>query len=136
VDPETGEIKLLSFTTAHDIAQIINPVGHQGQINGGVMQGIGYALMEELIVEDGRVTNLSFGDYKVPTINDIPVLNTVLLASEDGFAPYNVKGIGEHPTIPVAPAIANAVQDACGIRIRDLPITAEKIYKALQEKRG
>jgi CO/xanthine dehydrogenase Mo-binding subunit len=136
VDPETGEVKLLSFTTAHDIAKIINPVGHQGQINGGVMQGIGYALMEELIVEDGRVTNLSFGDYKVPTINDIPVLNTVLLASEDGFAPYNVKGIGEHPTIPVAPAIANAVEDACGVRIRELPITAEKIYKALQEKQG
>jgi CO/xanthine dehydrogenase Mo-binding subunit len=135
VDPDTGEVKLLDFTTAHDIAHIINPVGHQGQINGGVMQGIGYAMMEELIVEDGHVTNLSFGDYKVPTIRDIPHLNTVLLPSDDGVGPYNVKGIGEHPTIPVAAAIANAVEDAIGVRIRDLPITAEKVYKALQEKK-
>ena len=136
VDPDTGEVDLLSFTTAHDIGHIINPVGHQGQINGGFMQGMGYALMEELIVDEGRVTNLSFGDYKIPTIRDIPNLNTVLLPSDDGQGPYQVKGIGEHPTIPVAAAIANAVEDAIGVRIRDLPITAEKVYRALKEKQG
>ena len=72
VDPETGQVKLLRLSTAHDVGQIVNPIGHQGQVNGGAMQGIGYALMEELQVEDGRVTTLSFGDYKIPTINDLP----------------------------------------------------------------
>ena len=81
VDPETGQVKLLGLTTAHDVGQIINPIGHQGQINGAIMQGIGYALMEELKVEDGRVISLSFGDYKMPTVRDIPPLKTVLLAS-------------------------------------------------------
>ena len=95
------------------------------------MQGLGYALMEELHVEDGRVTTLSFGDYKMPTMRDIPQLTTVLVESTDGVGPYHIKGIGESPLTPVAPAIANAVADAIGVRIRDLPLTAEKIYSAL-----
>ena len=98
------------------------------------MQGIGYALMEELQVEDGRVTNLSFGDYKLPTMGDTPPLTTVLVESAHGVGPYHIKGIGESPLTPVAPAIANAVADAVGIRLRDLPITAEKVYRALQEQ--
>jgi CO/xanthine dehydrogenase Mo-binding subunit len=136
VDPETGEVKLLNFTTAHDVGRIINPIGHQGQINGGVMQGIGYALMEELRVEDGRVTSLSMGDYKVPTMRDIPPMKTVLVEAEQGVGPYNIKGIGETPIGPVAPAIANAVADATGARIRTLPITAEKVYEALRRIEG
>jgi xanthine dehydrogenase molybdenum-binding subunit len=132
VDPETGEVKLLRFTTAHDVGQIVNPIGHQGQIDGAVMQGIGYALMEELQVEDGRVTNLSFGDYKLPTMRDAPPLTTVLEESAHGVGPYQIKGIGESPLTPVAPAIANAVADAIGVRIRDLPITAEKVYRTLK----
>jgi len=135
-DPETGEVKLLSFTTAHDVGTIVNPIGHQGQINGSVVTGIGYALTEELKVEDGRVTTLSFGDYKLPRIRDIPPLQTVLLESQIGEGPYNIRGIGESPVTPVAPAIANAVADACGARVRDLPVTAEKVYRALREKGG
>jgi CO/xanthine dehydrogenase Mo-binding subunit len=104
---------------------------HQGQIEGAVMQGIGYALSEELVVDEGRVTTVSFGDYKIPTVQDIPVLHTVLLASESGPGPYNARGIGENPSGPVAPAIANAVADAVGVRIKALPITAEKVYRAL-----
>ena len=134
VDPETGEVKLLSFTTAHDIAQIINPVMHQGQINGGLVQGIGYAFMEELLVEDGRVTTLSFGDYKIPTSRDIPELRTVLIPTEGGLGPYQIKGIGETPNTPTAAAIANAIEDAIGVRIRDLPITSEKVYNALKNR--
>jgi CO/xanthine dehydrogenase Mo-binding subunit len=130
VDPETGEVKLLNFTTVHDTGQIINPLGHQGQINGGLVQGIGYALMEELRVEDGRVTTLSFGDYKIPTMRDIPPLKTVILGSDSGVGPYHIKGIGETPNTPTAAAIANAVEAACGVRIRDLPITSEKVYRA------
>jgi CO/xanthine dehydrogenase Mo-binding subunit len=132
VDPETGQAQLLKLVTAHDVGQVLNSIGHQGQINGAVIQGIGFALMEELVVEDGRVTNGSFGDYKIPTTADIPELTTVLLeASEQGSGPYRVKGIGEIPMVPVAAAIANAIEDACGARIRTLPITAEKIYRAL-----
>jgi CO/xanthine dehydrogenase Mo-binding subunit len=134
VDPETGEVKLLRFTSAHDVAQIVNPIGHQGQINGGIVQGIGYGLMEELRVEDGHVTTLSFGDYKVPTSADIPPLETVLLQAPAGIGPYQIKGIGETPNTPTAAAIANAVEDACGVRIRDLPITSEKVYRALKNQ--
>jgi putative selenate reductase molybdopterin-binding subunit len=132
VDPETGEVKLLKFTTGHDVGTILNETGHQGQINGGVMQGIGLALMEELKLEDGRVTNASLGDYKVPTILDIPPLQTVLVRGDRGNGPYNVKGIGELPIVPVSPAVMNAIEDAIGVRIRSLPATAEKVYTALR----
>jgi len=124
---------LQRFTTAHDTGTILNPIGHQGQIEGGLVQGIGYGLMEELRVEDGRVITTHFGDYKIPTIKDVPNLRTVILEGETGVGPYNIKGIGENPISPVAPAIANAIEDAVGVRIRDLPVTAEKIYKALRE---
>ena len=133
VDRETGEVTLLRLTTAHDVGRVINPIGHQGQINGGVMQGIGYALSEDLRVEDGRVLASTLGDYKAPNVMDIPELQTVLLESESGTGPYHTKGIGENPIGPVAPAIANAVEDAVGVRIRDLPITAEKVLRALRE---
>lgn len=136
VDPETGEVKLLRLTTAHDVGRIVNPIGHQGQVNGGAMQGIGYALMEELQIEDGHVTTLTFGDYKIPTMKDIPELCTVLVESDIGVGPYNVKSIGENPTIPVAPAVANAVEDAIGVRVKDLPITAEKVYRILKSRNG
>ncbi len=136
IDPDTGQVHLTNFVSAHDVGTILQPVEHQGQINGGVMQGIGFALMEEMIVEDGRVTNLSFGDYKIPTIRDIPPMKTVLVPATEGYGPYNVKGIGELPHVPVAAAIANAVADALGTRIGDLPITPEKVYKVLKAKQS
>ncbi len=136
VDRETGQVTLLRFTSAHDVGRVLNPLGHQGQIEGGVVQGVGYALMEELRSEEGRVTSTSFGEYKVPTVRDVPELKTVLLESESGVGPYHIKGIGENPISPVAPAIANAVEDAVGVRIRDLPITAEKVYRALHPGRA
>jgi CO/xanthine dehydrogenase Mo-binding subunit len=132
VDPDTGQVEVLKFTTAHDSGVVLNPIGYQGQVNGGFQHGLGYALMEEVVVEHGRVVTLSFGDYKMPTVNDMPPLTTVVLESDQGEGPYNIRGIGEAPCIPVAPAVANAVQDACGVRIRNLPVTAEKIYSALQ----
>lgn len=134
VDPETGQVRLLKLTTAHDVGTIMNPVGHQGQINGGLMMGVGYALMEEMKSEDGRITTLSFGDYKMPTIADAPNLQTVLLQSNNGVGPYSVKGIGENSKPPVAPAIANAIHDAIGIRIKNLPITAEKVHYAIKKR--
>ena len=135
VDPETGHVKLLTLTTAHDTGRIINPLGHQGQINGGVMMGIGYGMIEELKHDNGRVTTLSFADYKIPNITDIPSLNTVILEPEGkGVGPFNIKAIGETPNAPTAPAIANAVADAIGVRVRDLPVTAEKVYDALRAR--
>ena len=96
-----------------------------------MVQGIGYGLTEEREVYEGRVASVHFGDYKIPNVKDIPELKTVVLVSESGPGPYNARGIGENPIGPVAPAIANAVEDAVGVRIRDLPITAEKVYRTL-----
>ena len=98
-----------------------------------MIQGLGYALMEELELEDGHISNLSFGDYKIPTAADIPTMETVLIQGDVGPAPYESKGIGESSNIPVAGAIANAVFDAVGVRITDLPVTADKVLSKLQE---
>ena len=136
VDPETGEITVNRFITAHDIGAILNPLNHQGQVEGGMMQGLGYALMEELVLEDGHISTLSFGDYKIPTSADVPVLETVLIEGDAGPAPYESKGIGESSNIPVAGAIANAVFDAVGVRITDLPVTADKVLAGLRGNRA
>ena len=135
VDPETGRVDLLRLTTAHDTGRIVNPQGHQGQINGGAVQGIGYGMMEELHSEDGRISDLSFADYKIPNIADVPELQTVLLEPGSGFGPLNVKSIGETSNGPTAAAIANAVADATGVRVHDLPVTAERVYRALRGQR-
>jgi len=134
VDPETGQVDVKKITTIHDVGTVLNPMAHQGQIDGGTIMGLGYATMEEMLVEDGRVNTLSMGDYKVPTIRDIPELVTVLLEPTPGPAPFKSKGIGESANIPTAGAIANAVYDAIGVPITDLPITAEKVLAALKEK--
>jgi xanthine dehydrogenase molybdenum-binding subunit len=131
VDPETGQVRLLRLTTAHDVGAVLNPLDHQAQIDGAVIQGVGFAMTEELGVEDGRVSTVTFGDYKIPGIADIPRLDTVLLESDFGSGPYHARGIGENPSGCVAPAIANAVADAVGARIHSLPITAEKVYHAV-----
>jgi CO/xanthine dehydrogenase Mo-binding subunit len=132
IDVETGEVSLVRFTTAHDVGEILNPIAHQGQIEGGLMQGIGQALMEELLYADGRIVTRSLGDYKMPAAPDIPELTTVLVRSESGGpGPYGGKAIGEQSISSVAPAIHNAVLDAIGVSIPDLPITAEKVYRAL-----
>jgi CO/xanthine dehydrogenase Mo-binding subunit len=137
VDPDTGQITILKFVSAHDAGTIINPVGHQGQIDGGLIQGMGLALIEEMKTSDGRVETLNLGDYKLPNIKDIPPLTTVILQEKSGPGPYQAKSIGEGSISPVSPAIANAVFDACGARITDLPITAEKVFFALKgEKAG
>ena len=136
VDPETGRVSLLRLTTAHDTGRILNPQGHQGQINGAAVQGVGYGLMEEMLTENGRVSTLSFADYKVPTAADIPELRTVVIESETGIGPLGIKGIAENASTPAAAAIANAVEDACGVRVRQLPITAERVYRALRGQAG
>jgi CO/xanthine dehydrogenase Mo-binding subunit len=134
VDDETGAVTLKHFTTAHDVGTILNPISHQGQIEGGVMQGMGQALMEELQYNEGQVTNLSLGEYKLPTMRDIPALHTVHVQSAGGPSPYGGKAIGEQPVSSVAPAIVNAVLDATDISLKELPITSEKVFQALQQR--
>ncbi|MFQ6019835.1 MAG: xanthine dehydrogenase family protein molybdopterin-binding subunit [Dehalococcoidia bacterium] len=131
VEQETGRIRLHRFVTAHDVGTIINPITHQGQIDGGVVMGLGQALMEELVMEGGQVTNASLGDYKLPTAVDIPELKTVLVRSGGGLAPFEAKAIGEFANNSPPAAVANAVADAVGVRLFELPVTAEKVYHAL-----
>ncbi|OGQ50769.1 MAG: hypothetical protein A3I10_06675 [Deltaproteobacteria bacterium RIFCSPLOWO2_02_FULL_57_26] len=135
VDPETGQVKLHRFITAHDVGTIINPIGHQGQIDGGAVMAIGAALMEEITVENGQVTTPHLGDYKLPSIADIPRLKTVLVHSDSGPGPYEAKAIGEMANVSPPAAIANAVADAVGVRLFELPITSEKVYNALRDRR-
>jgi CO/xanthine dehydrogenase Mo-binding subunit len=135
VDRETGVVRVRRIVSAHDVGTIINPIGHQGQIDGSTVMGFGQGIMEELVIENGRITNNNLGDYKLPTAKDIPELTTVLLESPGGVGPMNAKPIGEFANNCPPAAIANAVADAVGVRLFDLPITAEKIYEALAEKR-
>ena len=137
VDSETGQVTLQRLVTAQDVGTIINELGHQGQINGAIVQGVGYALMEELLVENGRVTTPNFADYKIPTVQDIPELITVNVPDYgDALGPFHAKSIGEIPTIPTAGAIANAVADAIGAPVVELPLTAERVLRALSAKGG
>lgn len=131
VDPTTGQVRLERLITAHDVGTIINPVTHQGQIDGGAVTGIGLALTEELSMEEGRITTQHLGDYKLPTMADLPVLETVLVPSP-GIGPHAAGAIGELANNATPAAIANAVADAVGARLYELPITAERVYDALR----
>jgi CO/xanthine dehydrogenase Mo-binding subunit len=134
VDSETGQVRILRIVSAHDVATILNPVTHQGQIEGGMIQGLGFSLMEDLKDEDGKIVPLTLGDYKMPNVKDIPPHQTIFVKDTWGPAPFHSKAIGEHSTSPTAAAIANAIYDATGVQIRETPITAEKVYRALQTK--
>jgi len=134
VDKETGQVKILNYIAAHDVGKAINPLLLEGQIYGGGLQGIGYALGEKMIYEKGYLKNGNFLDYKVPTVKDVPPVQAVIVESNEQDGPFGAKGIGEPGLVPTAPAIANAIYDAVGVRIKDLPITPEKVLKALKEK--
>jgi len=135
VDPETGQVTLRQMVSAHTTGKVINPLMHQGQIDGGVVFGLGYALTEEVQFDGGKILTTNFGEFKIPSIVDIPPLKTAVMESvPSGPGPYNSLAIGEVANVPVAAAVANAVHDACGARIMGLPITAEKVYAALKGK--
>jgi len=135
VDDETGEVRVTKLTTAHNTGAILNPLTHQGQIDGAVMMGFGYGLVENIgYDESGKVLATNLGEYKIPNIKDIPPLETTILQSDFGSGPYNSMSIGETALIPTAAAVANAVADAVGVRITSLPITAEKVLKALKQR--
>lgn len=131
VDRETGAFRLLDVLFVVDVGTIVNPIAHQGQIDGGFVYGLGNAIMEELPVEDGKVGTLSLADYKLPTIADVPPLRTVHVESAHAGGPFGAKMAGELSNTGIAPAIANAIANAAGVRVHALPITAERIYTAL-----
>jgi CO/xanthine dehydrogenase Mo-binding subunit len=136
VDVETGKVRVINIVAAHDVGRAINPLLIEGQIEGGIAMGLGYALLEKLQWERGRTLNPSFCTYKIVNSTETPPIQTLLVETIDPDGPFGAKGIGELSTIPTAPAIANAIHNAIGIRIKDLPITPDKILKALKEKQG
>lgn len=134
VDTETGAIEVRRITSTHDVGTIINPISHQGQIDGRIMQGIGAALIEGLQYDGGQVINANLGDYKLPSMGDVPEIETVLVKDEKpGPTPYGGKAIGEQAISGVAPAIHNAILDATGHSMARLPITAEAMWEKLRE---
>ncbi|WP_413876000.1 xanthine dehydrogenase family protein molybdopterin-binding subunit [Albidovulum sp.] len=136
VDTETGEVTVLKSIAAHDVGQCINRAAVDGQIHGGTQNGLGYALSEEMLYKEGRLVTPSFSEYLTPTSMDMPNVETIILESRSGLGPFGSKGIGEPSMTPVAPAVANAIADAIGVRIFEMPITPERVWRALQEARA
>lgn len=134
VDTVTGEVQVLGIWASHDVGRAINPRGVEGQIEGGVVQGLGQALMEDYQLEDGHTKTHGFAKYILPTSLDIPEINTVIVEDPDPKSPLGAKGIGEPALVPTAPAIMNAIYDAVGVRITSLPATPEKVLAALEAK--
>ncbi len=133
VDTETGMVKVLRIVAAHDVGKAINPAFVEGQIYGGIGFGLGQAMMENMVTKDGRVLNPNLTDYLIPTAEDMPEIKPILVEENEPSGPFGAKMIGEPPNLPTAPAIINAIYNAVGVRIMDLPVTPEKILKALKE---
>jgi CO/xanthine dehydrogenase Mo-binding subunit len=136
VDDDTGEVQVLGVWAAHDVGRVVNPQQVEGQIEGAVVMAVGHALMEDYIQHAGQTTTPGFAKYILPTALDIPQITSVLIDEPDPKTPLGVKGIGEPAITPTAPAIINAIYDAVGVRITQLPATPERVMNALQEKRA
>jgi len=134
VDDETGKVEVIEVVACNDSGKIVNPVLAEGQIQGGTAMGIGYALMEEIQIDRGEIKNANFSDYIIPTSLDVPSIRTIFVEEEEESGPYGAKGLGETAMIPTAPAIINAIYDAVGVRIHELPATCEKVLKAIKNK--
>ena len=132
VDLELGAVRLTRITAAHDVGRAINPLLIEGQVEGGVAQGIGLALMEDYV--PGRSENLH--DYLIPTAGDVPEIETILVEEPSSAGPYGAKGLGEHALIPTAPAILNAIRDATGAVIEKLPATPDRVLAAMKTGPG
>jgi xanthine dehydrogenase molybdenum-binding subunit len=133
VDLDTGVVRVVRITAAHDVGRVINRLGIEGQVEGGIAQGMGYCLSEELKLDAGHVLNPTFTDYKLMTTTDLPDMDISLVETRDPAGPYGAKGIGESPLIPVAAAVANAVYHATGVRITELPLSPERVLTKLHE---
>jgi CO/xanthine dehydrogenase Mo-binding subunit len=136
VDLETGAVTLHSYVTVVDVGKAINPVQAEGQDEGATIQGMGNTLFESLEYDNGQPLNANLVDYRVPRFTDLPEhFASVLVENHDGPGPYGAKGMGESGIVSIAPAVGNALFDATGLRIRDLPLTPERVWRALQESK-
>jgi len=134
VDPETGEVRVLDYVAAQDVGRAINPAEVEGQIHGGVVQGIGWALLEGMVYgEDGQLLTSTLMDYALPYSQDAPTITTLLVEVPSALGPFGAKGVGEPPVVPVAAAIANAIRDAAGVRMTQIPMTPERVFASLRE---
>ena len=136
VDPEAGQVTILNYVSVADCGTVVNPIAAEGQQEGAIAQGLGYALTERILVEDGRPLNPNFSDYKIPCTLDMPPLKIAFADSYEPSGPFGAKGLGELGLDPTAAVLANAIYDACGVRITNLPISADKIYRALKDREG
>jgi CO/xanthine dehydrogenase Mo-binding subunit len=133
VDPETGEVRVLDYVAVQDVGFAINPAEVEGQIYGGVTQGIGWALFEGLIYdENGQALTSTLMDYALPLSKDVPHITPILVEIPSALGPFGAKGVGEPPVVPVGATIANAIFDAVGVHVRQLPITPERLFEAMQ----
>jgi CO/xanthine dehydrogenase Mo-binding subunit len=133
VDIETGVVEVLDYVGCHDVGRAINPLRVEGQIQGGVAQGIGYALSEEIVSDEGISNSALFADYLMPSTAEVPRVEAAILEIEPGKGPYGARGIGEPAIAPTAAAIASAIEDAIGVRLTQLPFTPERVLAALGE---
>jgi xanthine dehydrogenase molybdenum-binding subunit len=130
----TGQVRVLKVASAHDVGRALNPLAAEGQIHGGIHMGLGYALSEELRIAEGRVLNPQFMEYALLTAADMPEIVIHLIETVDEAGPFGAKGLGESGVIPVAAAVANAVKDAVGVRLTELPMTPERVFRALASR--
>jgi len=133
VDRETGEIKIVKLVGAYDAGKAINPLSVKGQLLGGMMMGVGLSLFEEMVYEDGRMINPTFMDYLIPTAQEAPPMEAIIVEKPHPAGPYGAKGIGETSIVLIAPAIGNALYAATGVRIKDLPLLPHKVLSALED---
>lgn len=135
VDPESGLVQVLHVWAAHDVGKAINPENVEGQIEGGFVQGLGYALFEKIKFNNGKALNTNLADYKLPTALDVPPIDTAIIENMEPSGPFGAKGAGEGPLVPCPPAIANAIFSVLGVRIKELPLTPEAVLNALRKKK-
>ena len=136
VDRETGAVEVTRLTAVHDIGCVINPPAAEGQAEGCAVQAIGFTLWEDLAKQEGRLRSASLADYRQPTALDMPDVDVTFMEGAPGPGPFGAKAIGEAPVVPVAAAIANALEAAIGLRMKDLPLTPEKVWLAMHDKEG
>ena len=132
VDPETGRVAVRKVVSAHDVGRALNPAAAEGQVHGGIHMGLGYALAEKLVVEQGQILSQTFMDYAVLKADDMPEIVVRLIESVDAEGPFGAEGLGESGVIPIAAAVRNAIKDAIGARFFELPITPERVRAFLQ----